>query len=119
MEAAMNMMYPIARRCDARVEELRAEFGAILAERIIEAEAVDFLWEARVIEHYLGQHPVSEWLDDGAGDELSRVLVLSCLAGEWVMGLCLVDGEGHPVELVWKRNFGAEMAASEAFHRAS
>jgi hypothetical protein len=51
----MNMMSTIGRGCDAAVDALRAEFGAVLAERIIEAEAVDFLWESRVAERYLGQ----------------------------------------------------------------
>ena len=46
----MNMISAISKRpCDARVDDLRAEFGAILADRIIEAEALDFLWEGRVI----------------------------------------------------------------------
>ncbi len=36
----MNMISAISHRgCDARVEDLRAEFGPILADRIIEAEA--------------------------------------------------------------------------------
>ena len=39
---------------DGRAPE--AEFGAVLAARIMEAEAADFLWEARVKERYLGQH---------------------------------------------------------------
>ena len=43
----------VARRGWRRFE---AEFGAVLAARIMEAEAVDFLWDARVKERYLGQH---------------------------------------------------------------
>ena len=56
--------------CEAAVEALRAEFGAVLAARIMEAEALDFLWEARVRERYLGQH---FGLDDDCDAELSRV----------------------------------------------
>lgn len=39
----MNMIATIIQGSDAAVEGLRAEFGAVLAERIIEAEALDFL----------------------------------------------------------------------------
>ena len=53
----MTMISAIANgRCEALVEGLRAEFGAILADRILEAEAADYLWEARLKERYLGQH---------------------------------------------------------------
>src|SRR4051794_6482495 len=106
MEAAM-ITYPATgnRLCDRRVEEFRAEFGMVLADRIIEAEAVDFLWEARVLERYLGQQCGSEWMGDEQDREISRVAILSCLAGSWSAGLCLVDGDGVPVELVWRQSF--------------
>ena len=102
-------------RCDAAVEALRAEYGAILAERILEAEAVDFLWDARVRERYLGQHFS---LEDDA-EELSRVAILSVLVGSWHAGLCLVDGEGSSVELLWKRSFDSRDEAEAAFDRAA
>ena len=90
-------------RCDAVVDALQAEFGAILAARILEAEAMDFLWDARVGQRYLGQHVD---LDTGADDEvpeLSRVAILSVLDGRWHCAACLVDGEGQAVELLWKQ----------------
>ena len=60
----MTMIFAIPnRRCDMVADALRAEFGAVLAARIMEAEAADFLWDARVKERYLGQH-----LDVGFGD---------------------------------------------------
>jgi len=101
----MNMMTTIGRSCDAAIDALRAEFGAVLAERIIEAEALDFLWEARVREGYLGQQ--IEWDSDDvdASQELSRVAILSALEDRWYVGMCLVDGEGTAVELLWKRQF--------------
>ncbi len=43
---------------------------------------------------------------DEARQELSRVAILSVLDGGWYVGLCLVDGEGAAVELLWKRQFG-------------
>ncbi len=101
----MNMISTIGRGCDAAMDALRAEFGAVLAERIIEAEAVDFLWETRVRERYLGQQIGSDLDDDDASQEFSRVAILSVLKGRWYAGLCLVDGEGVAVELLWKRPF--------------
>lgn len=101
----MNMMTNIGRGCDAAVEALRAEFGAVLAERILEAEAADFLWDARVQERYLGQQIGLDFDDDDASQELSRVATLSVLDGRWYAAMCLVDGEGTAVELLWKRQF--------------
>jgi hypothetical protein len=106
-------------RCDALVEGLRAEFGAIMADRILEAEAADYLWEARLKERYLGQH-----IDAGFGEfdderELSRVAVLSILGGQWHTASCLVDGEGSAVDLLWKRSFDSREAAEAVFDRAA
>jgi hypothetical protein len=112
----MTMISAVAEaRGEALVEGLRAEFGAILADRILEAEAADYLWEARLKERYLGQH-----LDVGFGDdederELSRVAVLSVLGGVWYVASCLVDREGMPADLLWKRNFDSRRAAEAAF----
>ena len=105
--------------CEARVEALHAEFGAVLAARIIEAEAVDFLWDARVKERYLGQHfdVCFEAEDDEA--ELSRIAILSFLDGRWHAGTCLVDGEGTPADLLWKENFSGRAEAEAAFDRAA
>ena len=117
----MNMIYSISNRgCDARVEDLRAEFGGILTERIIEAEAIDFIWEGRMRERYLGLH-VTEFADDELSEDVSRVAVLSSIEGRWHIGLCLVDGEGEPVDLVWKRGYCSRKEAETALeqvHRA-
>jgi hypothetical protein len=106
-------------RCDALVEGLRAEFGAILADRILEAEAADYLWEARLKERYLGQH-VDVGFDDAEDErELSRVAILSLLGGLWHTASCLVDGDGMAVDLLWKRSFDSQEAAEAAFERAA
>jgi hypothetical protein len=104
------------------VRELQAEFRhddvSVLADRIVESEAADFYWEARVRERYLGQY---FGLDDGAyegGDELARVAMLSVFAGRWHVGACLVDGEGRAAGLLWKRSFAAFPEAEAAFARA-
>ncbi len=105
-------------RCDALVDTLQAEFGGILAARILEAEAVDFLWDARVAERYLGLHVGDELDAEDASQELSRVLVLGQLASRWHVGLCLVDGGGTAVDLLWKRPFGSRAEAELGFAQA-
>ena len=91
------------------VRELQEEFDCLdveaLAERIVEAEATDFHWEARVRERYLGQHFGCDFEGEAGPGELSRVAIMSVLDGRWYVAMCLVDGEGAAVELVWKREF--------------
>ncbi|HET7316418.1 MAG TPA: hypothetical protein VFI88_03205 [Sphingomicrobium sp.] len=104
------------------VEGLRLEFGCAdigaIAERIFDAEEVDFHWHARVQERYLGQHFPMDFGDEDAADELSRMAFLSSVAARWHAGVCLVDGEGCAVELLWLRSFDGRVEASEAFERA-
>jgi hypothetical protein len=114
----MNMMSTIGRGCDAAVDALRAEFGAVMAERIIEAEAVDFLWESRVAERYLGQQAGWEFDDEEASQDVSRIAILSVLDGRWYVGACLVDGEGRALELLWKRHFQSRGEAEGELLRA-
>jgi hypothetical protein len=114
----MNMMTTISRGCDAVIDALQAEFGAVLAERIIEVEALDFLWEARVRERYLGQQIGWDCDDEEASEELSRVAILSVLDGSWYVAMCLLDGEGAAVELLWKRRFESFGEAESALVRA-
>jgi hypothetical protein len=117
-EAIMNMISAISNRgCEAIVENLRAEFGAILTDRIIEAEAVDFLWEGRISERYLGQH-LGELGEEEMSEDVSRIAVLSLIGGRWYVGMCLVDGEGDAVDLLWKCKFGGRADAEIALGRA-
>jgi hypothetical protein len=100
------------------IDALRAEFGAVLAERIIEAELLDFLWNARVRERYLGQQIDWDLDEEVASQELSRVAVLSMLDGCWYAAMCLVDGEGAAVKLLWKRRFDTRGEAEIELLRA-
>ena len=107
------------RRCDRVADALRAEFGAVLAARIMEAEAADFLWDTRVKERYLGQH-----FDVGLGHEeeemeLARIAILSFLGDRWHVAACLVDGEGMAFDLLWKEGFDGLVEAEAAFDRAA
>jgi hypothetical protein len=101
--------------CNAQLEALKAQFGAIVASRILEAEAADFHWQARVRERYVGQY-----LDDvfGHGEELSRIAILSDLDGHWHAGVCLVDSDGEVEELLWLRTFLQREEAEATFARA-
>ena len=105
-------------RCEARVDALRAELGGVVAERAIEAEAADFLWEARLRERYLGQH--FDVLEDpeASFEEVSRMAFLSFLDRRWHAGICLVDGDGAAVDLLWKVGFESFEEAEIAFARA-
>ncbi len=114
----MNMISLIGQRSHGAVDALRSEFGVFLADRIIEAEALDFLWEARVGERYLGQQMGWDWDDEKPSQELSRVAILSVLDGHWYAGMCLVDGEGAAVELLWKLSFESRAEAELKLLRA-
>lgn len=104
------------------VEGLKMEFGcndiAALAERIFEAERADFHWQARVRERYLGQHLPLDLDDADGGEGLSRIAILSSLAGRWHAGICLVDGDGSALDLLWLRSFDRHEDAAETFFRA-
>jgi len=115
----MNMMTTIERRRgDMQAEWLRAEFGAVIAARIFEAEAADFLWEARVRERYLGQHFDVICDEDDASEDVSRIAFLSHFDGSWYAGISLVDGEGVAADLLWKHQFDTVFEAELAFDRA-
>jgi hypothetical protein len=104
-------------RCEALIDALRAELGGVLAERVIEAEAADFLWESRLRERYLG-HVEAFDDDELSSEEVSRIAFLSLLDGCWHAGICLVDGEGAAIELLWKRTFQGCEEAETAFVEA-
>jgi len=116
----MNMISMIGvRGCDAQVDAIRAEFGAVMSARILDAEAAEFMWESRVSERYLGQQIDILIDDDEASEDVSRMAFLSDFDGNWHAGICLVNGNGDAVELVWKRRFGRNFEAQMSFDRAS
>jgi hypothetical protein len=94
-----------------------SDIGAI-AERIFEAEKVEFHWRSRVRERYLGQHFALDFDDEDAGDDVSRIAILSFVAGRWHAGVCLVDGDGCAIDLLWLRSFDRHEDAVETFARA-
>lgn len=99
----------------ALVSGLEIEFGrqagAALAERFLDAEEADFLWDARVEERWLGGYLGGE---DGE-IELDRVRILGWMDGRWFVAVMLVDGDGDAHGVLGKRSFGRAKQARRAF----
>lgn len=101
---------------------LQLEFGfddgGAVAERIIASEEADFLWEARVAERYLGQYVREDCAVEELRDELAEMSIISFLGGRWHVGVCLVDGDGAPTDMLWNRTFSDGGEAETAFETA-
>jgi len=118
-EQVMSMMQSIGVASDrvmaALISGLEIEFGRgvgeALAHRFLEAEDVDFNWDARLEERLIGAY---ESLDD-EDFELDRVAILGRLDGEWFVAVMIVDGDGNAHGMMGRRTFGRERAAREAF----
>lgn len=99
----------------ALVSGLEIEFGRgageALAQRFLEAEAVDFHWDARVQERWIGAY---ESLDE-EDLELDRVRIFGFLDGRWFVAAMIVDGDGNPHGMMGKRSFGRASDARRAF----
>jgi len=97
------------------VAGLEIEFGRgageALAQRFLEAEESDFLWDARVSERWLGAY---ESIDE-EDFELDRVAIVGRLDGCWFVGVSIVDGDGNAQGLMGRRSFRSERRAREAF----
>ena len=97
---------------------LQIEFGssaaAGLAHHFLEAEEVDFHWDTRVSERWLGGYEAQ----DDNDLELDRVRIIGRLDGQWFVATCIVDGDGNAHGMLGCRNFGSESAARKAFSDA-
>jgi hypothetical protein len=102
----------------ALVSGLAQEFGSgaatALAERFLDAEAVDFHWNARSRERWLGAY---ESLDE-EDVELDRIAIMGLLRGAWFVAVCIVDGEGQPHAMSGCRTFGRRLDAEVALSAA-
>ena len=90
--------------------ELGRSAGEALAQRFLEAEESDFLWDARGEERWLGFY-------EGLGEdnlELDRIAIWGRLDGRWFMAIMLVDGEGMPHGMIAKRICRSRDAARKA-----
>lgn len=84
--------------------------GEALAQRFLEAEESDFLWEARVEERWLGSY---ESIDE---DDLAldRIAICGRLEGRWFSSVMLVDGDGRAHGTLGKRTCGSRRSAQQA-----
>lgn len=102
----------------ALVAGLEIEFGrgagAALAARFLEAEDVDFHWDARSEERWLGSY------EGGDDDDLAldRVAIMGRLDGRWFAAICIVDGEGEAHGMLGRRWLATAKAARSAFENA-
>src|SRR3546814_2600362 len=93
----MSMMQSVGMASDrvmaALVSGLEIEFGRgageALAQRFLEAEEIDFHWDAREQERWIGTYE-----SDGDEDfELDRVAIVGRLDGQWFVAMMIVDGD--------------------------
>ncbi|WP_449473734.1 hypothetical protein [Sphingobium chungangianum] len=103
----MGMVQGIGTASDSVVATLVAELeielgrgvGEALAQRFLDAEESDFLWDARGEERWLSSY-------EGLGEdnlELDRIAIWGRLDGRWFMAIILVDGQGMPHGTIAKR----------------
>jgi hypothetical protein len=97
---------------------LQIEFGSSAAEGLahhfLEAEEVDFHWDARVSERWIGAYEAQD--DDEL--ELDRVSIMGRLDGRWFVATCIVDGDGNAHGMLGCRKFRSESAARKAYQDA-
>lgn len=103
----------------ALVAGLEIEFGRgageALAQRFLEAEECDFLWDARLCERRLGGYI---GCDDEEDALLDRTAVLGRLDGSWFAAVLIIDEDGNPHGTLGRRSFGNEAEARAAFAAA-
>jgi hypothetical protein len=97
------------------VAGLEIEFGRgagkALAQRFLDAEEVDFRWDARIEERWIGAYASID--DDDFA--LDRVRILGWLDGQWFVATHIVDGDGNAQGMLGCRDFGSEIEARESF----
>ncbi|WP_245646535.1 hypothetical protein [Sphingomonas soli] len=115
-----NMTYqPIGQAADRVVSTLisglELEFGRgageALAQRFLAAEEVEFHWDARVEERWIGTF---EGLPEDVL-ELDRIRIMGRLDGRWFVAVMIVDGDGNAHGMMGKRVFSSRAYAVRAF----
>lgn len=118
----MDMVESIGTASDRVMETLvwglELEFGPgageALAHRFLEAEEIDFRWDARIEERWIGAY-------EGAGDddiELDRIAICGRLDGTWFCATMLVDGDGNAHAMTGCRPCPSLARAHEAMFHA-
>lgn len=102
----------------ALVAGLETEFGRgaaqTLAGRFLKAEEVDFRWDARLEERWLGCYESPE----DAEFELDRIAIHGQLDGTWFSASMLVDGDGRAHGMTGCRRFDTRSQARDAMLHA-
>ena len=114
----MGMVESIGTASDRVLETLRAgleiEFGQgageALAHRFLKAEEIDFHWDARIEERWIGTYESTEETDF----ELDRIAICGRLDGTWFCATMLVDGDGEAYGMTGCRTFGSLADARKA-----
>lgn len=100
------------------VDGLELEFGRgageALAHRFLDAEKVDFHWDARVLERWIGAYESA----DDEDFELDQIAICGRLNGEWFCATMLVDGEAQAHGMIGCRPYGAKTQARKAMFDA-
>ena len=117
----MTMFQPIVAAADrvmaSLVAGLEIEFGRDaargLVERFLAAEGLEFNWDARVQERWLGRYESSSDEDY----ELDRVAIFGLLNGAWFASVCIVDGNGMAHGMIGHRAAVDRSEAIEIFGR--
>ena len=115
----MTYFQPISVAADrvvsALIAGLELEFGRgageALAQRFLAAEDVEFHWDARVEERWIGSYEAE--IDSEI--ELDRVRILGRLDGRWFVAVMIVDGDGNAHGMMGKRDFRSRGYAVRAF----
>ncbi len=115
----MGMIQSIGAEADrvmaVLVSGLEIEFGhgagEALAHRFLEAEEVDFHWDARCDERWIGAYADMDEEDI----ELDRIAIIGRLDSKWFVAVMIVDGDGNAHGMMGKRTFRREREAQEAF----
>jgi len=118
LEVIMGMIESIGTASDrvfqALLAGLELEFGRgageALAHRFLEAEQVDFLWDARREQRWLGRYSSAD--DDDIA--LDRIAICGRLDGRWFISVMLVDGDGRPHGMLGRRPCRSRKQAREA-----
>ena len=103
----------------ALIAGLELEFGRgageALAHRFLDAEEVEFTWDARVQERWIGSYDGDQYDDDGGYISLDRIAVMGAIGAGYFVATLIVDGDGNAHGMLGKRAFVSERAAREAF----
>lgn len=102
----------------ALIAGLKIEFGlgadTNLTRHYLQSEEVDFHWDARVSERWLGTY---ESIDDDV-IELDRIAIYGRLDSEWFAAICIIDGDGNPHDMISCRTFDSKVGAKGAYQNA-